>query len=118
MPSHSKTDDRDPGPWTTSAHTYLAVHGRAMQLVNGVAVVARLAKSAEHPHADERTPGQIHGSMAVTLLLSVLSFTLLYVYLLDRRYRLAVLEEGHAERELEQASQDALAQGDRDARGE
>jgi hypothetical protein len=33
----------------------------------------------------------------------VLAFTLLYVYLLDRRYTLEALEEGREERELEQA---------------
>jgi heme exporter protein C len=46
---------------------------------------------------------QIHGVMALTLWIGTIAFTLLYVYLLDRRYRLAVLEEGHADRVLEQA---------------
>ncbi len=45
----------------------------------------------------------IHGVMAFTLWFGVLAFTLLYVYLLDRRYRLAVLEDDLEERELEQA---------------
>jgi heme exporter protein C len=35
---------------------------------------------------------QIHGTMALTLLVGVLAFTLTYVYLLLRRYRLASLE--------------------------
>jgi hypothetical protein len=42
----------------------------------------------------------IHGTMAFTLWFGVLAFTLLYVYLLDGRYRLAVLEDGRDEREL------------------
>ena len=46
---------------------------------------------------------QIHGVMAFTLWFGTLAFTLVYVYLLDRRYRLAVLEEGREERELERA---------------
>jgi heme exporter protein C len=46
---------------------------------------------------------EIHGVMAFALLLGVVSFTLLYAYLLDRRYRLAVLEEEMDDRELELA---------------
>jgi len=46
---------------------------------------------------------KIEGVQALTLWIAVIAFTLLYLYLLDRRYRLAVLEEGQAERELEQA---------------
>lgn len=46
---------------------------------------------------------KIEGVQALTLWISVIAFTLLYLYLLDRRYRLAVLEEDVAERELEQA---------------
>src|SRR5689334_4025886 len=37
---------------------------------------------------------EIHGTMALTLVLSVVSFTLLYVYLTMLRLRLAELEEG------------------------
>jgi heme exporter protein C len=44
---------------------------------------------------------EIHGSMAFTLLWSVASFTLFYVYLVLRRLQLAELEEGLEERELE-----------------
>ncbi|MBK5287247.1 MAG: cytochrome c biogenesis protein CcsA [Acidimicrobiia bacterium] len=46
---------------------------------------------------------QIHGVMGLTLWLGTLAFTLMYVYLLDRRYRLAVLEADQADVELEQA---------------
>ncbi|MGZ4675537.1 MAG: cytochrome c biogenesis protein CcsA [Acidimicrobiia bacterium] len=46
---------------------------------------------------------QIHGVMGLTLWIGTIAFTLVYVYLLDRRYRLAVLEEGREERELERA---------------
>ncbi len=54
---------------------------------------------------------QIHGVMALTLWIGTIAFTLLYVYLLDRRYRLAVLEEGHADRELEQAIAERVSAG-------
>jgi heme exporter protein C len=46
---------------------------------------------------------KIHGTMAFTLLWGVVAFTLAYVYLLDRRYRLAALEEDMESRELAQA---------------
>ena len=46
---------------------------------------------------------EIHGVMAWTLWLGVLAFTLLYVFLLDRRYRLAALEDDLEDRELDQA---------------
>ena len=46
---------------------------------------------------------QIHGVMGLTLWLGTIAFTLLYVYLLDRRYRLAVLEHGRADVELAHA---------------
>lgn len=46
---------------------------------------------------------EIHGAMAVTLWISVIAFTVTYVYLLDRRYRLASLEEERDEREIEAA---------------
>lgn len=46
---------------------------------------------------------EIHGVMAFTLLWGVVSFTVLYAYLLDRRYRLAALEEEMDDRELELA---------------
>jgi heme exporter protein C len=52
---------------------------------------------------------KIHGVMAFTLWLGVLAFTILYVYLLDKRYRLAVLEEGQEERELEEAIAERVA---------
>ena len=46
---------------------------------------------------------QIQGVMGLTLWIGVIAFTLLYVYLLDRRYRLAVLEDGRADVELADA---------------
>jgi len=46
---------------------------------------------------------KIHGSMLGTLLLGVLAFTLLYAWLLVRRFRLAWLEEQVADRALETA---------------
>ena len=46
---------------------------------------------------------EIHGVMALTLWIGTIAFTLLYVYLLDRRYRLAVLEHGRADVELAHA---------------
>ena len=46
---------------------------------------------------------EIHGVMGLTLWIGTLAFTLLYVYLLDRRYRLAVLEHGRADIELAHA---------------
>jgi heme exporter protein C len=52
---------------------------------------------------------QIHGVMAFTLWFGVLAFTLLYVYLLDRRYRLLALDESREEREVEQAIAERVA---------
>lgn len=46
---------------------------------------------------------QIHGVMATTLLVGVATFTLLYIYLLERRFRLAELEEDLDTRILEAA---------------
>ena len=43
---------------------------------------------------------KIHGVMGLTLWIGTIAFTLVYVYLLDRRYRLAVLEEGAADVEV------------------
>jgi heme exporter protein C len=45
----------------------------------------------------------IEGLMAFTLLWAVVAFTVLYAYLLARRYELAALEEQLDERELELA---------------
>lgn len=52
---------------------------------------------------------EIEGTMALTLWLGVLAFTLLYLALLDRRYRLASLEEGLEERELDAAIEARVA---------
>ena len=46
---------------------------------------------------------QIEGMMAFTLLWAVVAFTVLYAYLLAKRYELAALEEELDERELELA---------------
>jgi hypothetical protein len=46
--------------------------------------------------------------MAFTLWWGVLAFTLLYVYLLDKRYRLETLEEDLDAKELEQAIQERV----------
>ena len=50
---------------------------------------------------DPELKANIHGVMAFTLWWGVLAFTLLYVYLLDRRYRLAALEDDRDEHELQ-----------------
>jgi len=54
---------------------------------------------------------EIHGTMALALWIGVLAFTLLYVYLLDLRYRLEVIEEDREERELEAAIADRVQGG-------
>jgi len=50
----------------------------------------------------------IHGVMAFTLWWGVFAFTLVYVYLLDKRYRLECLEEELEERELQQAIEERV----------
>jgi len=45
----------------------------------------------------------IHGVMALTLWIGVIAFTILYGYLLDRRYRLAALEDEMEQREVDLA---------------
>lgn len=52
---------------------------------------------------------EIHGSMALALWIGVLSFTLLYVYLLDLRYRLEALDEDRDARELDAAIADRVS---------
>jgi heme exporter protein C len=52
---------------------------------------------------------QIHGIMAFTLWFGVIAFTLLYVYLLDRRYRLLALDEDREQREVELAIAERVA---------
>jgi heme exporter protein C len=64
-----------------------------------------------HQQATVFTPSlnaHIHGVMAFTLWWGVLAFTLLFVYLLDRRYRLEALEENIEARELERAIEERL----------
>ena len=58
---------------------------------------------------DPSLKANIHGVMAFTLWFGVLAFTLLYVVLLDRRYRLAALEEGQDDRELDRAIAERVA---------
>lgn len=55
---------------------------------------------------------QIEGVMAWTLWLGVLAFTLLYVYLLDRRYRLAGLQDDLDAGGLDAAIAARIAEGD------
>ena len=57
---------------------------------------------------DPELKAHIHGVMAFTLWWGVLAFTLVYVYLLDRRYRLESLQEDLEARELQQAIEDRL----------
>jgi heme exporter protein C len=59
----------------------------------------------------------IHGSMAVTLWWGVFAFTVLYVYLLDRRYRLEILAEDRDRRELEAAIAQRLSEAETAGRG-
>lgn len=51
---------------------------------------------------------EITGVMAFTLVFSVAAFTLLYAYLVTRRFQLAELEEGLEARELELAIQERV----------
>jgi len=52
----------------------------------------------------------VHGSMAWTLLLGFVSFTLTYVWLMVHRYRLAVLRERESDEGLENALADRWAE--------
>ncbi|HEX9466940.1 MAG TPA: cytochrome c biogenesis protein CcsA [Acidimicrobiia bacterium] len=52
---------------------------------------------------NDQLDAKIHGVMAFTLWFGVLAFTVLYVYLLDRRYRLLALDEEREEREVQYA---------------
>lgn len=60
---------------------------------------------------NESFDAQIDGTMALTLVWSVVAFTLLYGYLVTRRMWLARLEEGREERELEEAIAERVALG-------
>ena len=64
-----------------------------------------------HQQATVFTPSlnaHIHGVMAFTLWWGVLAFTMLFVYLLDRRYRLEAVEEGLEARELARAIEERV----------
>jgi heme exporter protein C len=52
---------------------------------------------------------EISGTMAATLVLAVVAFTLLYAYLVVRRMELLRLEEGFEERELARAIEERIA---------
>jgi heme exporter protein C len=52
---------------------------------------------------------EIHGSMALTLVVGVIAFTLLYVYMTMLRLRIAELDEGCEERELARAIAERIA---------
>jgi heme exporter protein C len=52
----------------------------------------------------------IDGVMALTLWISVIAFTIVYVYLLDRRYRLASLEAEMDAREVAAAIADRVGE--------
>jgi heme exporter protein C len=67
---------------------------------------------------DPELKANIHGVMAFTLWWGVLAFTLVYVYLLDRRYKLESLEEDLDERELEQAIAERIAGAGAPGRGD
>jgi len=58
---------------------------------------------------NEQNKVLIDGSMAFTLVLAVVAFTMLYAYLVLERFELARLEEGREERELAQAIADRVA---------
>jgi heme exporter protein C len=53
---------------------------------------------------------QIHGSMAWTLFLGVIAFTLLYCWLLAHRFKLAWLEDRFADRRLQVAIDERRAE--------
>jgi len=74
---------------------------------SGLSVGHRLlraqVKLAELRREFDQLDAKIHGVMAFTLWFGVLAFTVLYVYLLDRRYRLLALDEEREEREVQYA---------------
>lgn len=60
---------------------------------------------------DPELKANIHGVMAFTLWWGVFAFSLLYVFLLDRRYRLESLEEDRDERELQRVLEERVRGG-------
>ena len=57
---------------------------------------------------NDKLDAEIQGSMALALWIGVLAFTLLFVYLLDLRYRLEALDEDRDARELDAAIADRV----------
>jgi heme exporter protein C len=57
---------------------------------------------------NEKMDVEITGTMAFTLVFAVAAFTVLYAYLVTRRFQLAQLEEGLEARELELAIEERL----------
>jgi heme exporter protein C len=58
---------------------------------------------------NDELSAHIHGVMAFTLWFGVFAFTLLYVYLVDKRYYLAALDESREEREVARAIEERIA---------
>ena len=58
---------------------------------------------------NDELSAHIHGVMAFTLWFGVFAFTLLYVYLVDRRYYLAALDDSREEREVARAIEERVA---------
>ncbi|MEX2100047.1 MAG: cytochrome c biogenesis protein CcsA [Acidimicrobiia bacterium] len=58
---------------------------------------------------DPELKAHIHGVMAFTLWWGVFAFSLLFVYLLDKRYHLVVLEEDLEERQVGRAIEERIA---------
>ena len=57
---------------------------------------------------NEKLDVKVNGSMALTLLLAVAAFTMLYGYLVLQRFQLAQLEEGREERALQRAIEERV----------
>jgi heme exporter protein C len=61
---------------------------------------------------NQELSAEIHGSMAFALWWGVFAFTLLYAYLLDRRYRLESLDADREARELDRAIAERIAEAE------